>query len=107
MSIKLNDRDHYVNVWDLLTDIPTEPCRELLESRRAQGQSVKDKMNASARIFGQEMSLEATDSGWVIKVFSCFTDKGGESPDLIRVEIPKDRTQKIRVYSKEMEAVEV
>lgn len=43
---------------------------------------------------GQELSLQATDAGWVIKVFSCY----GEGPqDDITILIPKDGRIPVKV----------
>jgi hypothetical protein len=81
-----------VNLWDLLTDLPvSEHSPQAVEERLAAGQRVKDLLNRSNRISGQEFSLYVSDQGWTIKVFSCF----GESP-LIEVYIPKDQHEAIQ-----------
>jgi hypothetical protein len=103
---------YYVNLWDKITSYvysmtDRHPKNNhllgaLLESpgkseRRVQGEALLDALGKTARWAGQELSLEATDDGWEIRIFSCYTtyhDDDGEevyvpSPEII-ITIPKD-----------------
>lgn len=96
MSISRDGK--HVNLWDLLTDVPTEPCREVLEMRRAEGQMVKKLLNKVSRIQGQEFSLDVDEKGWTIKVFSCFAaNLEPKDRNIFEVFIPADRNMAIRV----------
>jgi hypothetical protein len=48
----------------------------------------------STRWHGQEFSVQATDDGWLIKVFSCYSDG---CPEGVEILIPKDRYQPVQI----------
>ena len=102
MSYAIRDDGKYIQLWDLLDDIPTEEYPEALEKRRQQGLEAKQALNAVARTPGQEISLRVTDEGWIIEVFSCYRldDRG------IKVFIPKNQSRAIEVRASD-EAVAV
>ena len=86
--------DRYVNLWDLLTDVPT--CLSKDEERRLQGERVKALLNNARRVDGQELSLEVDAHGWTITVLSCFATPMSPDRYLLKVYIPKDRHEAIR-----------
>ena len=99
-SIK-ND-GHYVNLWDLLTDLPPitksdgvcQGVMDMIDADRAQGQKVKDLLSATARWGQQEFSLHVDDDAWRIEIFSCHD---GASNPLLKLVIPMDREKPVRV----------
>lgn len=84
-----------INVWELLTAAEYTHRRHPDDAR---GPKITDAdlgtLSAAGRFNGQELSLEATDAGWVIKVFSCY----GEGPNNdIEILIPKDGRTPVKV----------
>lgn len=79
-----------INLWEAITAAEINH-KKLMEGKdpRAYGPEVStDQVTAlsrSARWSGQELSIEPTEEGWLIKVFSCY-----DSVDGIEILIPKD-----------------
>ena len=85
-----------MNLWELLTGAEANH-RRYPDQAFGPKITVDDlvKLGKSARFCnGTELSLEATDAGWVIKVFSCFGD--GPNND-IEILIPKDWKAPVKV----------
>jgi hypothetical protein len=80
-----------INLWECLTK---------LESLNAKDQYVNPKvtdddmvaLGNSGRWHGQELSLEPREDGWLIKVFSCYSE---DCVTGIEILIPKDGPVKI------------
>ena len=95
-----------VDLWGLLTNQPVildgEECsqsvREEVEENIELGQKVKQLLNRTARVYGQELRLHVDDDGWRIEVFSC-EDETGESE--LTLVIPKDRKKPVRVLTRQ------
>jgi len=100
--ISISKDGKYVNLWDLLTDLPpfclddfvSQNGFDMIEEDRAQGQLVKDLLNKTARWHGQEFCLHVDDDAWRIEIFSCDDDRG---EPLLRLVIPKDREKNVRL----------
>ena len=63
------------------------------ESRAYGPRVTSEDVNAlskSARFGGQELNVRATEAGWLIKVFSCYSDHDDNS---VQILIPKDCMQ--------------
>lgn len=90
----ISDDGKYIQLWDLLDDIPTEEYPEALEARRQKGLEAKAALNAVARTQGQELALRITDEGWVIEVFSCYS----LDEKTVKILIPKDRSRAIEIH---------
>lgn len=77
-----------INLWEAMTAAETNHRRE---PETARGPEVTEtdlqELSRSARFSGQELSLQATEQGWVLKVFSCDSDR---VQDEIEILIPKD-----------------
>jgi len=71
------------NLWDLLSK---ESCSNSAVDELHQ------RLQKTARIFQQELTLEATDDGWVIHIHSA-----DDIRDSLRIDIPKDRSEPIRM----------
>ena len=86
------------NLWEALTHIAA--CARRHPTQQEQDDSVLVALSQATRWSGQELSLEANDEGWVIRVFSCYSGSGCPNcdPDLeIVLTIPKDRRTPPRV----------
>lgn len=89
-----------INLWEAIT-ASQQNSRLFDEGRelralgpRVSGQDIDD-LNKSARWNGQELSVTPNEDGWIIKVFSCYTDHSDQSG--IEILIPKDSKQPVRV----------
>lgn len=96
----------YVHLWDLLTDVPVGETKlsERCERRREMGQRVKNKLNAGARIWGQEVSLSAKEDGWEVNLFTCFNES---SRDVLTLFVPRDKSKPVTLLAPEDEVVVV
>jgi hypothetical protein len=84
-----------INLWELMTAAETNHRRE---PDSARGPSITSSdltdLGMAARLGGgQELTLQATDAGWVIKVFSCY----GDRDDNLEILIPKDGRAPVKV----------
>jgi hypothetical protein len=86
----------YVQLWDLLTDLPVgnSDLEARCERQRELGQKVKNNLNKVARVHGQEYEMSVDDHGVTLTTMSCFE---GADRFIVRVYIPADRKQSIRV----------
>jgi hypothetical protein len=85
------------NLWECLTH-----ASRCMPNSSALDETLS-KLALNARLPGQELSLEATDEGWVVRIFSCydgepeFDDEGyvtrRESMPAFVLTIPKDGAQ--------------
>jgi hypothetical protein len=85
-----------INLWEAMTAAETNHRREPDTARGPQitSSDLADLGMAARFGGGQELSLQATDAGWVIKVFSCY----GEGPqDDIEILIPKDGRTPVKI----------
>jgi hypothetical protein len=80
------------NLWDLLSK---ESCSNSAVDE------LHRRLQKTARIFQQELTLEVSDDGWVIHVHSA-----DDIRDSLRIDIPKDRSEPIRM-SETFEVTEV
>jgi len=86
-----------INLWECLTAAETNHRRDP-EGARGPKVTTEDltALGRAARLGGgQELSLEVTETGWLIKVFSCYED--GPSDADITIAIPKDGRTPIKV----------
>lgn len=81
-----------INLWEAITaaELNWQKFDNGLEPR-ALGPRVKDTdvsaLSKSARFGGQEITVRATEEGWLIKVFSCYDCQDACS---VQIMIPKD-----------------
>lgn len=83
----------HINLWEALTT---------LESRHARGEYISPKvteediiaLGTAGRWNGQELSLEASEEGWIIKVFSCYSE---DFVTEVKILIPKDLNKPVKI----------
>ena len=76
-----------INLWECLTSIKNNSCvgeiskyiRELCET---------------SRWCGQGISLEPTEAGWILRVFSCCSDDNSYEVVIL---IPKDNNKSVQI----------
>ena len=68
-------------------------------------QETKDYLELIHRLYRQEISIDANELGWEIKLFSCV-DHHSEDDQAIVLVIPKDPAQPIKLVTDEMVTVE-
>lgn len=78
-----------INLWEAMTALKTAHGRNPLD---ADGPRVtSEDLQALGKVAryrgGQEISLKATPEGWVIQIFSCYSEGGDQS---IKILIPED-----------------
>lgn len=84
-----------INLWEAITaaELNWKKFEEEKEPR-AYGPHVNPEdvtaLTKSARFGGQELTVRATDEGWLIKVFSCYDNHDNCS---VQILIPKDCMQ--------------
>jgi hypothetical protein len=61
-----------INLWELITSAAHHDDRP--GDHNINQQHLTD-LAQSARFSGQELSIEATEDGWLIEVFSCYESK--------------------------------
>lgn len=82
----------YINLWEAMTN---------LESRNSRGEHTTPKvtednmmaLGQSARWGGQELAIQVTEEGWLIKIFSCYSDDNTG----IEILIPKKHLEPVKV----------
>lgn len=87
-----------INIWEAIT--AAESNHNKLDNNkeprcygpRVSGEDVS-ALSKSARFGGQEMTVRATEEGWLIKVFSCYESHDNCS---VQIMIPKDCMQPAR-----------
>ena len=82
-----------INLWECLTSLESIHRRDKYCSPRVMDEDIS-ALSLSSRYYGQELSVQATDEGWLIKVFSCYSDG---CPEGIEILIPKDRLQPAKI----------
>ena len=86
----MQDNMPYINLWECLTS--------LYERDLPASHSVTDELlqalGFSARFHMQELTMMATDDGWLIQIFSADS---GLDPGKIEIIIPKDHTKPVKV----------
>ena len=82
-----------VNLWEALTSLETIGRREEKYPQRVFQEQLCE-LGKAARFHMQEITLEATEEGWLIKVFGC--DSAADGFD-IHILIPKDYRQPTKV----------
>lgn len=76
-----------INLWECLTSIKNNGCvGEISKYIRELGKT--------SRWGGQELSLKPTESGWILRVFSCFSDNNTCE---IVILIPKDNNKPVQI----------
>lgn len=81
-----------INLWECLT------AAERNHRKHDTGPAVHDdqltSLGRTARFHQQELSVEATEAGWVIRVFGCGVEQAG---DEVVILIPSDVREPVRV----------
>ena len=80
----------YINLWECLTSLERK-------ERRYENDPVCRKVNPdliialgrSERFYNQELTLEVTEKGWLIKIITCSMD-GDHCGDTVEFLVPKD-----------------
>lgn len=78
-----------INLWEAISHLTQ--CKDRPASSREQAGEIQAALGDASSMAGQELSLEATEDGWVIEVHSCY--ESGK----VRLLVPKDRGAKVRV----------
>jgi hypothetical protein len=87
-----------INLWEAMTATETNHRREPDTARGPviTGSDLAE-LGAAARWGGQELSVEATEHGWTLRVFSCY-----DGPfDGIEILIPKDGRTPVKIVKDE------
>lgn len=88
-----------INLWEAITAARTNHDKDSKgQEPRCLGPRVVDSdvdgLSKSARWYGQELSVRATDEGWVITVFSCWDDRDECGIEIL---IPKDGKEPAKI----------
>ncbi len=91
--------DRSINLWEAITasEHNHDKFDQGLEPRCYGPKVTSDdviELGNTGRWNGQELSLKATPEGWLIKVFSCYTEG---DPDGVEILVPKDRKEPVKV----------
>ena len=84
---------NYINLWSALVTLESQTTRGEHPSTRVTEDNLGE-LGRTARWNGQELSIEASDEGWVLKVFSCYSEGDGTE---IKILIPKDWREPVKV----------
>lgn len=79
-----------INLWSAMTSI--EASKESFADRITSDDL--RELGETARWHGQELSLQPTEEGWLIKVFSCFSEDGVTGIEIL---IPKDHREPTKI----------
>ena len=74
-----------INLWECIT------------SSKLEGKIIREQLTElgnPARWNGQEISLRATEEGWKIRIFSCYSDDNNCE---IVILIPKDNNKSVQI----------
>lgn len=77
---------HQINLWEALTTLERRNARDECISPRVTEDDIRE-LSHSTRWNGQELSVGAVEEGWLIKVFSCYSE---DVVTGIEILIPKD-----------------
>ena len=67
--------EHKVNLWECLTH--KAGCKQTLDFQKDVFKKLLENI-ANAGNSGQEITLEATEEGWLVEVFSCYGGEGAK-----------------------------
>lgn len=82
-----------INLWFALTAAEYHTRKEDGPGPRVEGGDLRE-LGQSARFYNQEFSVEATEAGWVIRLFPC---SGDDFQDEVEILVPKDGSQPVKV----------
>lgn len=75
-----------INLWECLVALRNDSNKVV---------SLLEDLSRCTRWDGQELSLESSNAGWIIKVFSCYGE--GYHDSIIEILIPKDNTKPAKI----------
>jgi hypothetical protein len=87
-----------INLWTALTAAEYNTRKDIGPGPRVSSQDLID-LGRSARFDMQELSLEATDDGWLIKLFPA---QGEDYCGEVAILVPKDGLLPVRVLKDEV-----
>ena len=84
--------EHSINLWECLTRL--ESLNKKGDSPVKVSEDDLIALGKNTRTWHQELSLQATEKGWVIRVFSCEMDCYG---DEVVILIPSDHKEPVKI----------
>lgn len=85
----------YINLWECLTSLERKEERYEKEPLcRKVNPELLMALGRAERFYNQELSLEVTEQGWLIKILTCSVEQYGDSVEIL---IPKDHREPCQI----------
>lgn len=82
-----------INLWSAMVTLESQTARGGHPHPKVTEENLRE-LSHTARWGGQELSVEASDEGWIINVFSCYSEDGVTG---IKILIPKQWNEPVKV----------